>query len=706
MNAPGSNHVLELGGFELLPEAPTVKDRISALSPAARLMVEQMLKTNNMQRKKDTPGVELELTRDHYHVIPVQPLEFIRSSDFLNLRTEMYPLLQDRIIRILRNKRIREVIFTGGIGWGKSWLAAIGMCYELYKVLCMKDPMKVFAKAANSPITFATLSISWTNARDVMWSYVANNLLSCPFFRNNKRFIPKISNSDGTMLWQDQNVQFKTGTSNENSIIGQNVIGGTLDEANFLISAAKTRRSKMANEFDQAQILYDNIENRRTSRFLLPNGDVLAKLWLVSSKQFPGDFLERRIEIAKRAPGTMAVLDYPQWLPQMTHTEHPYGTSRFYVFLGNAKHPSRMLGEDVKKEEIDVLKENMPKGCRVQSVPLILKQRYLENFYGAVKDISGWSILAKNPFFENSEMYKLCVCRPDLGDVQRVHPFDYDEPFGVSLYSLQPEKIPTVFINADDEVFDQTNPRHVATKQQFNLLPAVNPTRARYIHVDLGRTKDGAAFAIGHFGGYKEIITTGMIDGKMYCFVEERPITIIDMMLRVYAPKGGKIEAERFRQLIMAAIQYGHYPSIRLITYDVWQSNDSVDAWESYGIPSHNKMSLDRTDKHYITFRQSIIDQRTSYYDYSPLFMDMSSLEHDVVKGKIDHTAARDDGLPGTKDVSDCVAAIHAHVNEEYKIIRSPMPIELGKMENDDKLPVISLFDGQSVDSGILRTMK
>ena len=441
----------------------------------------------------------------------------------------------------------------------------------------------------------------------------------------------------------------------------------------------------MAGELDQASVLYNALERRRTSRFLLPGGRCLARFWLASSKQFPGDFLERRKRTALGTyPERVAIMEYPTWVPRMSSDNHNYGSRRFYVLLStDSRQRSRILGTDVEVGS-DLARMDVPEGCRIQAVPLELHQKYQEDLHGAIRDFSGHATVARNPFIEDPDVYRGCVGLDALGDVPREHPFRDLEPVGTSVQSVVPDRFLRVRLDHAGREYDPG--RDHRRDDEFAHYPTLNPGARRFLHVDLGRTQDGAAFCCGHFAGYKRMVAHDVVDGQVFQYVEERPVTIVDFMCRVYAPRGGKVEPAAIRTLIQACLSYSGVRDVGFLSYDGWQSFESLDAWQAAGIRS-DVLSVDRDDRAYGLLRQSLVDRRTSYYEYEPLFQDLSSLERDNVTGKIDHTGTRDDGTPGTKDVSDSLAGVHQHVEDHHATRRLPLPIRVGDLIDDPTDP-------------------
>ena len=706
---PGWEAIRNMGGKEQVPDRASIELEWHSFTQGQKASIRTILEA----REGGNPSLYNHVKTSRYREAPVDPETFLMDPNYLgHIGQNIFPVLRDRLIRILDNDKIKEVIFTGSIGWGKTFVCHAGLIYEIYKLLCLKDPQALFNNQPGTPIIIAALSVTGANAKNVLWNQLHRSIHDSPYFREHR---PPWRDY---LWWKDQNLKFEHGSSSENSIIGENVISGVLDEANFLISARQTRRSKMAGEFDQAKVLYDSLDRRRTSRFLLADGTCFAKFWLLSSKQFPGDFLQQRIEAA-HGSNTVAILDYPVWVPRYSGTggKTRYGSKKFYLFIGNAAQRSQILGvgdnvtqKDLEKHsvpetydikrisEIDTSKLKMDPSCTIQAVPLIMIKKYLEDLPGSIRDFSGHTILSRNPFMTSKESFWGVHCLEDVGDIHREHPFSSDEPVGVSLDHFTPDLLPTIMIDGEGVVYDERSEDHRRRILEFQRAPAINPHTYRYIHVDLARNEDGAAIGIGHFGGYKKMLVEELIEGEMYTFETQRPITIIDAMVRFYAPIDGKIRPADMRQIVRALIIRGGF-SIEKITYDSFQHYESIDAFEALGYLAETH-SVDKTDRAYTLLRQSYFDGRTSTYYYEPLWQDLSSLERDDRTKKIDHTGARADGKEGTKDVSDVVAAIHEHIEDEYGSIREALPYELGQLEDtsdgkgfDTSLDDIDIFE-------------
>lgn len=578
----------------------------------------------------------------------------------------VYPLIRDEVEEIFIKDQ-SEVILTGSIGWGKSYAASFGLAYDFLWLTCLANAQEYCGIAPGTDIVMMNLSVTGTQAHDGLYKYVRDILQSMPVFRD--RFPYDFDHPKWAPNFRNENILFKCGGSTEFGAIGSNVIGGALDEANFMIGVRKSKRARMAGELDQAKVLYDQIARRRKSRFILPGGRVPCRFWLVSSVQFPGDFLEQRTEAA-RLNDSVAVLHHNQWTPRMSDPVRgkSFSGKFFVVFTGNAANRSHIVAEDSNDVDFDSIE--IPPGCHLDRVPVELRPEFTEDLHGAIRDVIGWPTLAINPLFEDPSILKDCYTDPDLGDIPRAHPFEQLSTCIIDPSEIRFELIPRTRETIQDHFGKPTS--------SYRTVPTLNSRAPRYVHVDLSETSDATGVAIGHCAGHKDVLTSMKLpdgDGgeELVKLVERRPIIIIDVMMKFTAPIGGRIDISAVRPMILALSKMCGY-RYKLITYDQYQSAESIMAFNQMGITSE-KYSVDREDGPYLALRSAIKQRRFSCYNYEPLLQDIGSLQHDVAKKKVDHTPG------GTKDVSDCVAAVVAHVERFHPRVTLPLAASKGHIQ-------------------------
>ena len=430
--------------------------------------------------------------------------------------------------------------FVGnGIVLHNSYITSGGMTYDLYRLLCLRCPQEYYGLAAETPLVMMNLSVTQKNAENVLGKYVQRLCQNSPWFEDHFYKGDAKRKDRRPTDFPEKNMAFMTGGSTEFSAIGENLAGGALDEANFMVGVRRSRRAVMAGELDQAQILYDGVSRRRQSRFV---SRPPARLWLVSSKQFPGDFLERRMKTLRESGDKRTfIIDHPVWEPRLSSPHHVYSGDFFILFIGNATTRSYILDHDPVRADFDLEAAGFvaPMGCEYLLVPVEHQKEFEQDINGAIRDLAGRAILASNPFFPDLGVLSDAVCVKELGDINRQHPYEYESTEICSPALLRTERLP----------------RHVDSEGR--IRPALNPDMPRFAHIDLAKNHDAAGLVIGHFGGRKDIPVTILdivkgpdglpLQGEhgpqqtKTTYIEQRPIIIFDFKLRYVAPRGGII---------------------------------------------------------------------------------------------------------------------------------------------------------------------
>lgn len=147
------------------------------------------------------------------------------------------------------------------------------------------------------------------------------------------------------------------------------------------------------------------------------------------------------------------------------------------------------------------------------------------------------------------------------------------------------------------------------------------------IHVDLSLKRDSTGLAMVH--------------------EEKGRLVTVDLMMRIKAPPGGEINFADIRDIILEIRQRGFY--LIKVTYDGWQSRDSIQILRNKGIPC-DVLSVDKDTCAYDILKAKIYEKKFKCYRYEPFLQEIRRLE--LVNGtKVDHPPRG-----GSKDVTDAVA--------------------------------------------------
>jgi len=222
-------------------------------------------------------------------------------------------------------------------------------------------------------------------------------------------------------------------------------------------------------------------------------------------------------------------------------------------------------------------------------VPIEYREEFERNEHRAMRDLAAQPLEAFAPFFPDAETLERAI------DPGLQHPFD----------------------------------------EVGSLAANFRPSDAapRYIHVDLGVSRDACGVAMAHCESGEEWA--------------EKPRVIVDFVLQIRPPAQGEIELSGVRELVLKLARRGF--NIAQVSYDGYQSVDSMQILKRKGLQV-KVVSVDRTMEHYETLKELLNEGRVRWYRSEPLLRECKGLE--LVRGtKVDHRPG------GSKDVADAVAA-------------------------------------------------
>lgn len=533
----------------------------------------------------------IKIDLSEYETVPVDPKTFLFDPFFLGLADEVYPSLVDEFVE-MNSGRYIEIVLTGGIGTAKTTLALWSTAYQLYLLSCLKNPQKIFKLDKSSEIAFVFQSLTEDLARKVNYNRFKAMIDTSPYFMTRFPYDRKVEKE----LKFPNRIFVRAISGEDTAAIGQNVIGGIIDEINFMSVTEGSKKTDDGSTYDQAHEVYSSIATRRKSRFI-KDGQVAGLLCLVSSRKYPNQFTDKKEEEAK-TDKTIYVYDRTIW---QVKPEGTYGKERFKVFVGDATRKPRIL-----EDNEDPRKTYKPHDQHlVHSIPVEFRDDFKRNMVKSIRDIAGVATLASHPYILNTDAIAPC--------------------FDVGLTSI----------------FDQEITDFVTNKLKLRKGAILDPSRERFIHIDLSLTGDKTGFVMGCVPRFTEV--------KRGDTTEILPVFRIDGAVAIQAPKGGEIQYAKIRNIIYVLKKLGY--NIKWITFDSHQSNDSRQILAQKGFIT-GVQSVDTDTLAYETVKNAIYDGRLEAPANSHLQLELARLEYDVKKGKVDHPENF------SKDVADSLAGV------------------------------------------------
>ena len=374
--------------------------------------------------------------------------------------------------------------------------------------------------------------------------------------------------------------------------IGENVIGGIIDEINFQKVVEKSKKDPEGGVYNQAVANYNAIARRRESRFI-KMGWLPGQLCLVSSRCYRGQFTDKKEEEARHNPGIF-VYDRRVWEVK----PWDYSGKTFPVFSGTAIMRPRLLEEGDRE----------PTEGEIIHVPVELRPAFEADLYDALRDHAGVSTTAIHPFIARPELVAAC--------------------FG---------KRRSIFSRPECN-FETT--KLAVYPQRFECSSA-----PRFAHIDLAKSTDSCGLAIGWVRGFVDVVRVASDPPE----IETLPYIVIDGVLEIKPPPGGEIDFDRVRKVLYRLRSLGL--RVRWVTYDSWQSTDSLQTLKRKGFLVWEQ-SMDRTTQPYDTTKTALYDGRVELPPHAKCLEEFVQLEKDLEKSKIDHRGG------GSKDCSDAVAGV------------------------------------------------
>ena len=191
---------------------------------------------------------------DKWRELPVDFRTFVECDQLLKKKTILWP----EVIRCgleMNSGRYVEAVLTGGIGVAKTTLAIYSQGYQLYVLYCLDHPHQQFDLDPSSEILTVFQSITKNLAMDVDYRRFRSMVEEAPFFRYQFPF-----NRDRmSEMSFAGNIKVKPVAGHDTAAIGQNVIGGIIDEVNFMAVVEESKLMRDGSVYDQAAEHYNSI---------------------------------------------------------------------------------------------------------------------------------------------------------------------------------------------------------------------------------------------------------------------------------------------------------------------------------------------------------------------------------------------------------------------------------------------------------------
>ncbi len=575
--------------------------------------------------------------------VPVSIEEFLDSPEFMGATDlVIWPEVRKVIIEINQHwwrngdGAFDKAILMGATSTAKSTIAIVSTIYALYLLHCLLNPQGVYGLPKVTSIVFAIMAAKPNVMKKVVYVPMRKMIECMPFFQ--KHGLPdKLIDSE--MYFKEKNIRVIPAGGDEDAILGEAVIGGIIDEINFMNVVLRSKKAEVtsgrAGVYDRADQVHSTMLRRKSGRFIT-KGPSIGIVFASSSTRYKGDFTDKLHKRVKSGDIKNCYVynrrQFDVW-PQ-----DRYCGRTFRLLIANdMHHDTRVLLDD----------EKTPEGAWVENVPIEYIELFRANPYDALRDVMGISNNSLSPFIKRRVKIQECV---DQG-VER------------GLESI---------LVRDHVILGEHGMPHVKEDAYCQ-----NPSRPRYVHIDLSRNGDRCGIAMVRF------------EGMMQCkrdngIMELLPVGLVEMACTITPDHQNEIDVAEVRAFVKhLKTKYG-YP-IRSVSYDGVDSRESIQQWRKDGMRAV-MISVDRFSTRYKQLRDAAYDGRLVLYENDILVEEFLSLEYDEDKDKIDHS------VHGTKDCIDSVCGAFTNMLER-KSTWASAAFDDAAYQNDQRAVFDERFD-------------
>ena len=163
-----------------------IKKIYSSMEPESQALLRQILQ--EISDKGESKTYE-DLWLADYKEIPVDKETFLTDSYYLGESNNNGKAIYPRWMEVFKEleqagNQYYEIVFTGATRTGKTSTAVSDACYQLYRLMCLRDPQKYFGLKSVSRLSFFFFNLTATLARTFFFIIVP----SLSFYKKNYLF--------------------------------------------------------------------------------------------------------------------------------------------------------------------------------------------------------------------------------------------------------------------------------------------------------------------------------------------------------------------------------------------------------------------------------------------------------------------------------------------------------------------------------------
>lgn len=457
--------------------------------------------------------------------MPVGIETFIDSPEFLGATDlTLWPEVRKAIVEANQYWWRGDIAFNaallmGATGTGKTSIGQVTTMYHVYLLSCLRNPQAVYSFPKATSIVFALMGAKPRVVNKVLYVPMRKMIESMPYFQ---RYMMPAKLIESEMYFEEKNIRIAQSGGDEDAILGEAIIGGVVDEINFMNVVLRSKKAEVtsgrAGLYDQAEQVHSTMQRRKRGRFTRP-GPVIGLVIASSSTRYKGDFTDKQKAFLEKN-GIKTTYIYNRRQFDVVPKERFSGRT-FRLLIGNdIHHDTRVLRDD----------EETPVGAWVENVPIEYIDDFRKRPYDALRDVMGIANNALSPFIKSRHKIYECV--------------EYGKELNLGSILVR-----------DHVILGEHGMPQVKAGTYCQ-----NPSRPRYVHIDLSRNADRCGIAMVRYEG----MTTVARDSGM---PELMPMATVEMACTITPDANNEIDIAEVRAFVMhLKTKYG-YP-IKGVSYD------------------------------------------------------------------------------------------------------------------------------------------
>jgi len=322
----------------------------------------------------------------------------------------LWPANKEEFVRFFyeRKERVLDTfIYTGGIGVGKSTISAVSTWLQVFDVITLGDPLSYFGLTKGTTISIISLSKDADKAKKVTFKKKLPFFTQSPFFTD--YFPPhidpeKLNNNSSRMpgeLRFPKDIVVFPGTGQAASVLGYDVYGADIDEANDMEVIEKSKKKSLSKVYDAAEEAYNEITGRMNSRFpvesLFREKKKYGWVSLIGQARYPTSFLERKIRESQVLGKESTVF----WVRKSAWDAQPkerFLKKKFFFDVTNARIVDHFNNETTNKERCSICNRSLYQGAYIGNKGSLVcsidcyKETYNNKIIVEQETMSEWNI--------------------------------------------------------------------------------------------------------------------------------------------------------------------------------------------------------------------------------------------------------------------------------------------------------------------------